>query len=780
MVASIIDNLWLRIGLGWADKKRQLYAGFLTLLGLLVLASRLYISVTRPILFLDESLYLAEAVAVVQEGKFPPFSWNPGVALAHSVSYLILQDIPLGVDYAGRVTSFIAGCALYVVIFLVVKELVGRLWALASVGIALSGYPLWIIDRNSSDLLYALIVMMVIFLIAKPEPGESGKQKRFLFFLAALLLLSTTVRNDGLVLYVVMTLIIFAWLIYSPQGVLGKVHLFLLCWLLPLLVMISILALVYHIQGGGFNAWVWRVTEGNSLSARTYLAFEQGEGWARRFEMQVQGKSPWSDGRQVARELYGSPEENQHSVWRAILRNPEAWLRRVGWNFRDFFLSWHEAYKGRGLAIFVLSILGYIELTSRHRRLGIVIASILTPTLAYFFLTFWIYRYVLILSPIWAVLSVCALHALTGSHPSLSPRVSLAAACVSGIAGLVFVWEVAANSAHLNAGIHWGDLVVGPLIWVLFVTYSTSRTVWLQDLRKAVALLLLGILGVVSFAGFPPLTSTHQTDYREYIRFASNNFKGVDVCVRTEDLTSSSLVWYARQRLVYPLVSVRLTDVRESNRISRILEERGCNYFLWTGNDLKDLLSVPALDPLYVSHNRYVGFFRHRPVSAAQGVGEAVELENVEEVVLADFQDSAELDNWFAHNSNNVQGSFHIANGYLQLSYINNQARRDVFAYIFALPQPAPAVQSLQFHARIQPGTYLTIDVKVEGQWVSPRFVSYYPGAGIWETISVPVNGQLDAVAVSIGEKSESGITEEYRVDLDWIKAVVHDTREKK
>jgi hypothetical protein len=89
------------------------------------------------------------------------------------------------------------------------------------------------------------------------------------------------------------------------------------------------------------------------MAGRSYTAFEQGQ------EMDM----PADEGRfaaptesyYVARELFGTPEENNYSVFRAIARNPQAYLRRL---------------------INVIRSLPGLFLTAYYRRYAIIIAAL--------------------------------------------------------------------------------------------------------------------------------------------------------------------------------------------------------------------------------------------------------------------------------------------------------------------------------------------------------------------------------------------------------------------
>ncbi len=116
-----------------------------------------------------------------------------------------------------------------------------------------------------------------------------------------------------------------------------------------------------------------------SVSERTYLAFEQGEGRIKRFELRDAGKIWYIDGMTLVRELYGSPEENGRNVFRAIARNPSEWVKRVILNFRDFYLTWHESYAVHGTLMFVASVWGLCLLGVYRPKDALIFLLLLAP-----------------------------------------------------------------------------------------------------------------------------------------------------------------------------------------------------------------------------------------------------------------------------------------------------------------------------------------------------------------------------------------------------------------
>lgn len=143
--------------------------------------------------------------------------------------------------------------------------------------------------------------------------------------------------------------------------------------------------------------------------------------------------------------------------------------------------------------------------------------------------------------------------------------------------------------------------------------------------------------------------------------------------------------------------------------------------------------------------------------------------EVLKEVIIADFKVPGELQ-MSPYKANNVEGKVYVSNDVLELYYLNDLKKRDIFS--FYMPVNKPNVKTLLFRVRIQPGTYFTVDTTVNGQLVSPRVINYYRGTGEWEELSIPIGGTLSALSMSIGEPSDKETQKDYKLEIDWIKIV--------
>jgi hypothetical protein len=442
------------------------------------------------------------------------------------------------------------------------------------------GYPFWVIDRNSSDLLYALVVSIVILITVRIHWDDLYTQGKYLWALSLLLSASITIRNDGIIVYSVLTILIGFWLFRGRYSSWMQIARMFLCyWVLPAAVFLGIVLLIYCVQGGSFNTREWKITSNLSLANRTYLAFEQGEGWTRRFDLQAQNKRWWTDGILVAREIYGTPQDNQSSVWRAIARNPQAQLQRIGWNIRDFFLAWDDAYKGRGLPIFILSIWGMADIMIRRRRVALIFGALLLPTVTYFLITFWNYRYIASLTPLLVFISVYALDIQSKYKYSLFQSLFISIMMAAAIFGNFWVsYYYPMDYGFDSFGVWISRLSVdfGVIIWLFFILKQVKPRVFCdRKLKYRVAIMPL-LLVVVLFTGLSAPASTTEDRFTEYILFGFANTREKHICFQSQDITSLSLIWYARQ-IPVEVRSQSLDQLVES------LDARKCAYILYIG-----------------------------------------------------------------------------------------------------------------------------------------------------------------------------------------------------
>jgi hypothetical protein len=147
---------------------------------------------------------------------------------------------------------------------------------------------------------------------------------------------------------------------------------------------------------------------------------------------------------------------------------------------------------------------------------------------------------------------------------------------------------------------------------------------------------------------------------------------------------------------------------------------------------------------------------------------------NLVEEKIDDFDNLS--DNWKPHPANNIEGEFSAKDGALRLGFFNRKGIRDIYAYGYYFEDPPSSVSSLTLRIKLEPGTFFTVDVKVSGQVIDPRFLNYYTsGANDWEAIRVPIpEGDFEAFWVGISEPPNfSDQVANMRVQIDWVKVDV-------
>jgi len=496
-----------------ASTSSREFKWYLPSLWVLVVIGGLLYALHRPVPFLDESAYLARGAEIVEQGKFPRLELNPGVSLFHALSYSLLQNHPLGLEWAGRITAFIAFVGTAVALYLAVQELTNRLWAILATGVYLLYPPANHVLANSSDSVYAFLsgLAYALMLIAL-------RHRRWLLLsvTSALLGAAATTRNDGTIVFIVSSGVVLWWFSrLSDTSWSRRTYLFVLAWLLPFTaVMLTIATLSWRSTG------IFQVLP----TRRSYVAFEQGEGVSRQWDSEMQGRPIWIEGVRLARKLYGTPQENGYSIVRAVTRNPRAFAGRLARNVRGFFLMWNRAHEQHGAPIIlVLFIGGMLTLLWRKRAVeGLATMAFLVPWLIYSAI-FWRQGYINVQVVI--ILSTSAY--LLFEATSFSSNYAFAIAVFTIILCAPFVFFVAQYTPRDFNGTFLLSIIVVVASFVLLGAHRAhfnTRQASLVPFGVLIAVLLVS--STVSQFGLPRFwwhsdsSSRRNQEYRAFITFA--------------------------------------------------------------------------------------------------------------------------------------------------------------------------------------------------------------------------------------------------------------------
>ncbi|HUH96507.1 MAG TPA: hypothetical protein VLZ89_04055 [Anaerolineales bacterium] len=324
----------------------------------------------RDINLWDEAVYINTG-RLLANGILPTFAHNPLIGIVYALTYLPFRSSPYWLMQSDALGRLILFALVWWSGYLIAKRFGGIVPALVWVGLLLSTTIVKDILSNPSDSLFAAMSALAFW---KLITYYQDRNVRDLGWASGFIGLAALSRNDGLVLFVIFMLIALFFL-RAP----GNRWKRMLAAVLPFCVLIGGYLLLYRVATGSF---LMGTTE------RSYVAFQQGQ-------LSVyQGDSACkqSDIRCAvlqAESLYGTPQENNNSIVKAIEHNPQAFLARVINTVVTLPKMIYTVYgKTEAYLLFLLGFLGIYELCRQRRfaLLGMLLAW--TAYLGVYFFTF--------------------------------------------------------------------------------------------------------------------------------------------------------------------------------------------------------------------------------------------------------------------------------------------------------------------------------------------------------------------------------------------------------
>ena len=332
----------------------------------------------------DESQYVGSGYRLVEKGELRAFNWSPLAAVFYGFVYLWFEDQQnwfVHTAMAGRAALF---GLVWMGLFACARALSPKVnptavMTLASAWLVVGGVSLkW----NSSD--YLFVAMAAFALSHLLALRSSVRTTAHLGWGSAFVGLSALARQDGVILFLSF-LLLAAWL--SPRDGAG------VRWRRTA-GRLAAAGLPFAVMAGGYMALYGAVT-GNwfvGTMSRTYFAFEQGHGVT--FSERYSG-NPYLEGYDDVRALFGAPADNDGSVFKAVARNPRAFLDRVVRSAQRLPGLFHRAYGGSWSAVFFLLAAAGAAFLWRTRQQWLLVVSLVWHLhLLSYFLTFWTQRYV--------------------------------------------------------------------------------------------------------------------------------------------------------------------------------------------------------------------------------------------------------------------------------------------------------------------------------------------------------------------------------------------------
>ena len=420
----------------------------------------------------DESAYINSG-RMLLSGSLPNFAGNPLVDVLYALTYLPFRSSPYWLMLSASLGRFILFSLLWLSVYLIATRL--SRWAnpVIMLGIFLVT-PLAVETlRFPSDPLFAALAGLAFWqLLGFHEDLEV----RHLWLGSAFLGLAAMARNDGLVLFV----IFFGLATFLS---LRRVQLrsILAPSLVPFLILVGGYVLLAGAVTGSFELGTTRRTYENFESGQQVIFGGSGE------------SSPVVEARLEARRIFGTPAENNYSVFNAIRRNPGVYLTRVSVLAQDLPDRLLRAYGIRFAALLaLLAVRGLIELW-RRKQFRLLVVFLLWPLYALTGFVITIFRPGHLQFHYYLVFGLAAL-GLAGLLRNLDDRRE------RYIWYAVLLGLVLYGLVDNKLAIYYGAAVFLVALWLVYLTLRRYRT--LQGL-EAILLLILLCAGLIIRGNFP-------------------------------------------------------------------------------------------------------------------------------------------------------------------------------------------------------------------------------------------------------------------------------------
>ncbi|GMR11339.1 MAG: hypothetical protein BMS9Abin28_2169 [Anaerolineae bacterium] len=297
----------------------------------------------------DEAVWVNSG-RVLLEGQLPSYGGNPLVALFYALTYLPYMESPLWLIHSTSLGRVLLFGMVWIGAYSVAWQLRRLAHPLLIVGLLfVSGISVSLLVFPSDPLFVSFAALSLAQVLAYINSGRLGH----IWLSAVLIAMAALARNDGLILGVL--LIPAAFIIARPRG--NR-------WKAALGAAVPLAAIV-----GGYILLYGAITGNLELGTleRTYENFEAGHQAIYAGEGELNAVI---EAKREARRIFGTPEENNYSVFRAIGRNPQVYLQRVSVVIRGLPDQLVDAY-GKRLAVplFLFAVRGIWSLiTQKHYR----------------------------------------------------------------------------------------------------------------------------------------------------------------------------------------------------------------------------------------------------------------------------------------------------------------------------------------------------------------------------------------------------------------------------
>ncbi|MGH7848546.1 MAG: hypothetical protein ACREQW_25685 [Candidatus Binatia bacterium] len=295
----------------------------------------------------------------VAEGGLPILARSPLTEIFYALTYIPVRESPYWLIHSCTLGRIVLFGLLWLSSYQLAKRISIISSPLIMAGLLVISPALTSLVENGS---HALFTALSTFALGQLLSFHGNKETKHLWAASILVGLAVLTRNgEG-------TVLSFVFITFSVLlGISARrVRPALAACITPLLVIVGSYIILHVWFSGGSQLRAVRYS---------YMSFEQGHGWA--YSDKYPGRNPYVEGQVEARRLFGTPEQNQHSIINAIRRNPLAYIHRIPRLASKERWVAPEMYGGPvSVWFFLLALGGSVELIRKKQwmLLGILVS----------------------------------------------------------------------------------------------------------------------------------------------------------------------------------------------------------------------------------------------------------------------------------------------------------------------------------------------------------------------------------------------------------------------
>jgi hypothetical protein len=120
----------------------------------------------------------------------------------------------------------------------------------------------------------------------------------------------------------------------------------------------------------------------------------------------------------------------------------------------------------------------------------------------------------------------------------------------------------------------------------------------------------------------------------------------------------------------------------------------------------------------------------------------------------------------WAFRPDSQEGQVVVEDDRFTLSYTNTPGQRDIVIYAWSNPIPVSYWHTVQFRAKVQPGTFFTFSIHTTSGDI--RYLNYFPGNNQWETFTFSLpDEEIRYIYLSISEPAAEAATPIYQLEME-------------